>query len=199
MSDFEREALAWRLAATQYGDTLQIVAARELGDANRWPELVWLNVLSSPFITDDQNSTAANVIISGQQIRIPTSRGLVSRDDYNYETDCLLTNKLLSCDDSGDLVVVAGVKNLKQQLQHKINTPRGQATRHPDHGCLIWHLLGTVNGETAGSLGAQYVKTALLTDYRVASVKSSSAKIVGDAVFVNAVAVTIDGSEIVLS
>ncbi|WP_438979590.1 baseplate family protein [Polynucleobacter sp.] len=199
MGDFERESIAWRLANTQYGDTLQLVAARELGDASRWPELIWLNGLSSPYITNDQSSTVPNVIIAGAQIRIPASRSLVSRDDYNFETDCLLTNKLLSDDGHGDFLVVSGSTNLKQQLQHKINTPRGQATRHPDYGCLIWHILGTVNGETAAALGSQYVKTALLTDYRLSSVKSSLAKIVGDAVIVTAVAVAIDGKVIELS
>ena len=196
MSEFERELPSFRLAQIHHGDDLAIIAAREMGDANRWPELVWLNSLTSPYVTDDAARASASVLLSGAFIRIPAPVGLATGDTNAgsvFERDCKLTAKALTVDDSGDLSVVTGSDNLRQQLTHLIGTPRGQARRHPEYGCLIWRLVGTANGPVAGLLGAEYVKAALKSDYRVSSVSSSTAEIVGDAVRITARAIAIEG------
>ena len=48
MSVFDRELTGYRYASTNHGDTIQQVAFRELGDASRWAELVWINDLLPP-------------------------------------------------------------------------------------------------------------------------------------------------------
>lgn len=199
MSDFEKVMPDYRLAETRFGDDLQAVAAREMGDANRWPELVWLNSLTYPYLTDDKARVNDTVLLNGSLIRVPAPVGVYTDTADRgqvYERDCKLTNKMLSDDGNGDFLVVAGAKNLTQQLQHRLNTPRGQARRHPEYGCMIWRMLGKVTGPTATMLGAQYVKSALQADYRVASVKSSVATASGDAILVTATAEAIAGGSV---
>lgn len=196
MSEFERELPSCRLAETHHGDDLQAVAAREMGDANRWPELVWINQLTFPYITDDERLAGPGVLLSGQFIKVPAPVGVWTDDADRgqvYERDAALVNKRLLAGADGDLVVVAGADNLRQQLKHRIDTPRGQARRHPEYGCLVYRLQGKVNGPTAGALGAEYVKAALAADYRVASVESATAEVAGDSIRITAKARAIEG------
>lgn len=198
MSDFERQMPPYRLVETHFADDLQAVAARELGDANRWPELVWLNSLVHPYITDDEQRASAGVLLSGQFIKVPSATGVYTEEAERgqvYERDCQLVGRQLQAE-NGDFAIVTGVDNLRQQLSHRIATPRGQARRHPEYGCLIYRLKGAKNGPTAAMLGAQYVKSALAADYRVREVTSSSAEIIGDVVRIEARATAIEGGAI---
>lgn len=196
MSEFERPLPPYRLVQTNWGEDLQSVAAREMGDANRWPELVWLNGLVPPYITTDERVAGPGVLLAGAFIKVPAPTGVwtdAAERGQVYERDCLMADRLLSDDGAGDFAVLSGADNLRQQLQHRVNTPRGQARRHPEYGCLIWRLVGKVNGPTAGLMGAEYVKSALRADYRVASVDYSRAEVIGDAIRIQARAVAIEG------
>lgn len=197
MSTFERELPSFRLAETQFGDTLPDFAAREMGDANRWPELVWINKLVHPYITNDPARVAPGVILAGAFLKVPAPGGLSGSDASErgqvYERDCRLRAGLLETTDGGDLAIMAGADNLRQQLEHRIATPRGQLTRHPSYGCMVYRLVGKANGPTTAKLGAEYVKSALAADYRVRSVESATAQVVGDAVKIQARAVAIEG------
>lgn len=196
MSEFERQRPSYRLAEIHHGDDLQAIAARELGDANRWPELVWLNTLTHPYITTDERRAGPGVLLAGGFIKVPAPAGVWTDDAERgqvFERDCAMTNRMLSVDAGGDLAVVSGVDNLRQQLQHRLDTPRGQARRHPGYGNMAPRLKGRVNGPTAGMLAAEYVKAALQADYRVSRVDSSTAQVQGDAIRVTARAVAIEG------
>ncbi len=196
MNEFERELPPLRLAQTFRGDDLQAVAAREMGDANRWPELVWLNRLRHPYLTDDPARVTDGVILTGDYIRVPSAASPYQNEvdvGQLYERDCRMVRRQLVDDGNGDFAVLSGVDNLHQQLQHRIVTPEGQARRHQDYGCRIYRLLGYVNGPTAGALGADYVRSALLADYRVKSVSRSQAEVIGDQIRISASAVAIEG------
>lgn len=198
MSEFEARLPTFRLSQTHYGDTMQDVAARELGNANRWVELVWLNNLSYPYLTDTDQGLPG-VIVAGGQIRIPASVGVptdTAEGDEGFERDCALVGKKLVADEFGDFLIVAGTDNLKQQLKHRVDTPMGQARRHPAYGCLIWQMLGKVTGPLAGSLGAGYVKSAIRADYRVSQVIGSAAEVVGDTVRISTQVEAISGSRV---
>lgn len=197
MTDFQRERPPFRLVETFRGDDLPAIAARELGDANRWPELVWLNELVPPFITDIEDLGIPGVLTTGDLIRVPSPVGLeTDEEDVGgvFERDCQLVNRLLQADENGDLAVVAGSKNLVQQLAHRLNTPRGQMRRHAHYGNLAWRLLGTVNGPTAGALANEHCRAALLADYRVSAVKDAVALIAGDSIKITAKAEAISGT-----
>lgn len=200
MSEFERALPTFRLVQTHHGDDLQAVASRELGDANRWPELVWLNELVYPYLTDDPLRVLAGVVLNGSQIRVPAPAGFSEDKEGNddiYERDCVLRGRLLNAD-NGDFSIVTGVDNLTQQLRHAINTPRGQQRRHPEYGCLVWRLLGRASGPAAGMLGGEYVKATLEADYRVAGVPRAQAVVKGDTVSVIAEAEAIAGGTVIL-
>ena len=196
MSEFERQLPSYRLAEIHHGDDLQAIAAREMGDANRWPELVWLNALTHPYITTDERRAGPGVLLAGSFIKVPAPAGVWTDDAERgqvYERDCAMVNRMLGVDAGGDLAVVAGADNLRQQLQHRLDTPRGQARRHPEYGNMAPRLKGRVSGPTAGLLAAEYVKSALLADYRVSRVEHSTAQVQGDATLVTARAVPIEG------
>lgn len=199
MSEFEAQQPNFRLAETYRGDTLQDVAAREMGDANRWPELIWLNRLVPPYLTDDPSAVSATVLLTGSLIRVPAPVGMVSEDadaGQVYERDCLLTNKRLSVDSSGDFAVASGAQNFKQQLSHRVVTPRGQAKRHPEYGCLVWQLFGRKNDPALSMLGHEYVRATLAADYRVSDVQRAQATVSGDAIRVSATALGITGASV---
>lgn len=198
MNEFEREQPSYRLAETHFGDDLQAIAAREMGDANRWPELIWLNKLTHPYITDDPRLAGGSVIQSGSLIKIPAPVGVYTDDAASgqvFERDCQLVGKMLQVDVSGDIAVVAGIDNLKQQLTHRINTPTGQARRHPTYGCMVWRLHG-MKGGIGNMLGAEYVQSSLLSDYRISNVTYAVAETSGDVLRVTASAETIAGSSV---
>lgn len=203
MSVFELAPPNFRLVNTNRGDTLPAIAAREMGDPNRWVELVWLNDLVPPYITDDAGLERPGVILSGGQIKAPAPGGFEdpaqSGNDQVYAADMIMSGKLLADDGSGDFSVVSGVRNLKQQLSHRIATPMGQAFRHPEYGCKIYRLIGSMNGPTAAILGAEYVRSSLLADYRVNSVPSSKATVSGDSVRIDATAEAVTGDSLKIS
>lgn len=199
MSEFETMQPKYRLAETQYGDTLAVVAARELGSGNRWPELIWLNGLKPPYITDNPAHVVPGVLLSGSLIKVPAPGGQSTGgagDGRAYGRDAAMVNKRLTATPGGDLAVVSGVDNLSQQLRHRVVTPRGQAIRHPDYGCMIWRLMGRANSPIAGFMGAEYVRAALVADYRVAAVTSSAAEIDMDAIRITAGVTAIDGGAV---
>lgn len=198
MSIFERQLSGYRLAETHFGDDLQAVAARELGDANRWVELVWLNNMRPPYIVADAGQVTPGVVLAGSFLKVPApTTALTDATAFGqvYERDVQLVGKKLKAS-GGDLAVVAGSSNLVQQLQHRIDTPRGQARRYPKYGCLIWTLKGQVNGPIAAALGAQYVNSALKADYRVSSTSNVTANASGDVVQITATAIAIDGGSV---
>ena len=199
MSQFERELPPFRLVETHHGDDLQRIASREMGDANRWPELVWLNSLIHPYLTDDASAASARVLLTGSLLRVPAASGTPVDEPERAQVfgrDCGLWGKRLAASESGDFAVVTGTKNLVQQLRHAIITPRGQLTRHAGYGCLVWNLHGAVQGPTAELLGAQYVKATLEADYRVRAITSSTAVTDGDSLRITAQAEAIDGGSV---
>jgi phage baseplate assembly protein W len=199
MSIFERALPTFRLVETRWGDDLQAVAARELGDANRWIELVWINSLVHPYITTDDRLVAPGVIKAGALLKVPAPVGFTgspAEQGQVYERDAQLVGKKLQADADGDLAVVSGVDNLRQQLGHRVDTPRGQARRHPDYGNLLWRLLGTVNGPVAAALGAKFIRSCLKSDYRVLRVTSATAEVEGDVVRTTASVEAIQGGVI---
>lgn len=202
MTAFSKSTPTYRLVTTEHGDTVRSVAARELGDANRWPELVWLNALTWPYITNDESRAGPGVLLAGQFIKVPAPAGVLSdraETGQVFERDCMMQNRMLEDNGAGDFAVVSGSSNLKQQLQHRLITPRGQAMRHPGYGSLLYRVIGRVNGPAASLLAAQYTESTLLSDYRIKNVESADATVVGDQVRVEARAVTIAGGVVDLS
>lgn len=205
MAEFDQPMPDYRLAKTHWGDTLQDVAMRELGDENRWIELVWLNNLLDPYLVDDETQVTSRQLVTGNLIRVPAPAGMTEsvrdRDEPGqiYERDIKMVNRRLLLDETGDIAVVAGVKNLTQQLRHRINTPTGQARRHPAYGCRIHELRGKVNGPLAAHLAREYLKTAVKAEYRIASIRSVVGSSEGDVIRAECVGEAVAGDSIDLT
>lgn len=181
-SVFDKPLTGFRFVEILFGDTLQKIAARELGDAKRWPDLIAYNNLKPPYVTDDPTLVKPGVLLSGSQLLVPAPTATISAatdPDLVFETDIDLTGGFLHAD-NGDLAVLSGRENLKQALKHRIDTERGELIFHSEYGSLIRRLIGAVNGPTAGLLASEYAKSAMLADPRVSSVTEAVSEVTSD-------------------
>lgn len=184
-----------RHAQVHYGDTLQRIALRELGDSSKWLDLVGINNLRPPFISE---TGGAGVLAWGDTIKVPASASTVSADaspELVFGRDVSLSSGVLAIAD-GDVALKAGIPNLSQALMHRVVTEKRELGFHPPYGCWVRSLLGAVNGASAGQLAAFYVRSALLEDDRVASVVSCDAEMENDQIQVRAVVLPTSGGQI---
>lgn len=193
---FSRPRAGFRFADTHFGDSLQKIALRELGDASRWPELISYNELVPPFITDDAAEAGPGVLLSGQPILVPSAAALTTgptKQEDVFGTDVALDEAGGMVTDGVDFVMVRGNANLIQALGGRIRTPRGALMFHPVYGCDVRRFIGTVNGPTKGLLTAQLVRGTVQQDPRVTRAQSSRATVDGDKIVAEAVVETIAG------
>lgn len=186
--------------AIRFGDTLQTIALRELGDASLWRDLIILNDLVFPYIVD-VGAGGDRLLEYGGTIAIPSVKSTIQAGDNAaslYGVDMKLTaGELMSVD--GDLVLVAGVANLNQALAHRVTVEKRDLWFHPEYGCWVRSLLGGRSGPVTAKLAEMYVRSSLLEDPRVKSIKSSTATVSGDQVFVDATIIPISGEALNVS
>jgi phage baseplate assembly protein W len=203
MSQFDRALTGWRFCETRGGDTLQEVAARELGDASLWVDLIDINDLKPPFLTGDPSLAGPHVKLYGQLIMVPASSPQATADtdpEAVFGVDIALDGAgRLAATASGDLAIVGGHANLKQALQNRIATDTGELLFHLDYGCKVRRMVGVANGPGAGLIGGQYVRSAILDDPRIDSVSSVTVTVQGDALQIRAVAAAIAGAPITIN
>lgn len=195
-----RQLTGYRWVETRRGDTLQRIMLREFGDAGRWAELVHLNDLTPPYITDDPGQAGDKVLLAGQVIMVPAATPSASQEtdaELVFGRDCKLESGRL-VEDSGDFLVVAGIANLSQAIGHRIVTAPGELLFHGDYGCEIHRLLGRVSNETAVLLASKYVQTAVEDDQRVSQVSRVETEAVGDAIKVAAEVLPISGDPVTI-
>lgn len=145
---------AVRQVKYEAGQTLERIAQRELGDSTRWGEIVEVNGLKAPYVTDDLSSTDDAVLRPGDPMLIPTpsrngfsqvpsakdiktTRGL-SELEKSLGTDLKLTPDFdLSLSNSNDLEVVSGASNLAQAVILKLSYEKGEVMRYPEMGANL--------------------------------------------------------------
>jgi hypothetical protein len=188
----------FRLVEIRFNDTLQEIAARELGAAGRWPEIIDINNLQHPYLTGDPEEASESVLLYGSLLLVPSATAQVTADvdaGAVYGVDIALPNGRLQVED-GDIALIQGRANLRQALTHKVKTDLRELLYHPTYGCGVGKLRGVTNGPTSGLLSAQYVKDSMLSDDRVDAVKSSVATVNGDAIEVNTNVIPIVGTSV---
>lgn len=201
-TEFDRELTGFRFAETRRGDSLQTIAARELGDASLWTDLIAFNDLVPPFITDDIAESGPGVLLTGDRILVPAPSPVVSSTtdpERVFETDIRLEPSGAIACESGDFAVVSGSKNLVQALRNRIGTETGELIFHLDYGSRIRRLIGAVNGPTATLLAAQYARAAVLSDPRVSKITAATAQADGDKISVEIEAEAVSGRPIQVS
>jgi hypothetical protein len=194
----EREAPGVRFAEVRFGDTLQLISLRELGDASRWAELIGLNDLVYPYIAE---VAAVGVLAYGDTIAVPAATSQISADqtsDGLYGVDIGLKGGALQAS-GGDFVMASGLSNLNQALRHRVTVDKQDLMFHPGYGCWVRSLLGEGATPSTARLAAMYVKSSLLEDERVQRVESCVATVAGDQVSVAAVVIPVTGDPVNLS
>jgi len=130
-------------------DTVQTIAARELGNPDRFKEIVVLNNLKPPYIDP---AGGANVLKPGDKIKLP-SQGPVNRpsgtkeniqynitkflsqSERNLGVDLRLTGTNdLAVSNTGDLDMLAGIENMSQAILLKLGLENGSLKRHSEIG-----------------------------------------------------------------
>jgi phage baseplate assembly protein W len=199
MSGFSQSLTGFRLVATRLDDTLQQVAARELGDASQWPVLANINNLLPPYLTQDPSCVTSRVLLGGTQIKVPgaapANSAVVDPSDV-FGTDIALVDGQIVDDGAGDVMTVTGVANLQQALENRLATRPGELVFHLAYGCRASELKGQGGSATTNGLAALYVSKALQADPRVDTVPSCVATITGDTINTVATAMTVDGKSV---
>jgi hypothetical protein len=129
-------------------DTIHTIATRELGNPDRFRDLVLLNNLKPPYI---DAAGGPGVLKPGQKILIPQNKsnsegGVVKNKEYNITTGMSSGEKALGVDirvtDEGDLAIsnikdldlVGGMDNMSQAVALKLYYEKGSLKRHPEVG-----------------------------------------------------------------
>lgn len=136
------------------GTTLERIALTEMGDSSRWGEIVEVNSLKAPFISDDPFESRDGVLKPGDKllIPIPVQNGFsavpvgkenkltknMNQLEKNLGIDLKLTKDFdLSLNSSGDLEIVGGAENLAQGTLLKLSYEPGDVLEHPTLGAGI--------------------------------------------------------------
>lgn len=201
MTEFTRQISGFRFVQTRHGDTLQSVALRELSDASKWSELIWLNSLKPPYLTDDPAQVRLGVLITGSTIRVPSAIAEVDAGvfpDEVFLADCQL-DKGAFLFENGDFAIVSGRANLHQALSNRIVTDHGELKFHGTYGANLGRIIGALAGPVRELVAAEYVNDSLREESRVQSVTQVTASTIGDQLTVQAEVVPISGDSLNVS
>lgn len=198
MTDFTKTISGFRFVQTLHGDTLQAVALRELGDASKWSELIWLNKLKPPYLTDNAAEVQTGVLITGSTIRVPSASAEVDAGlfpDEVFLADCSLEKGEFEFE-NGDFAIVSGRANLHQALANRITTDHGELTFHGTYGANLGRLVGALAGPVRELVAADYIDDALRAENRIKSVTRVIATTTGDQLSVQAEVVPVTGANL---
>jgi phage baseplate assembly protein W len=181
---FTRQVPAYRTLRIHAGDSLQKIALREMGSADRWRDLIYLNNLRHPYIVADATEAAAapGTLYYGQQIRVPaatSAAGAVVDAEELFGKDVRLANGRLDAD-GGDFALERGLANLRQAIVLRLETDPGDLMYHPDYGCHVRSVLGEKHTPTWSGLATGFVQRALLAEPRVRRVLRTRVESAGD-------------------
>jgi hypothetical protein len=189
----------FRRVQINFGETLQELAARELGDASLWVKIAEFNKLAPPYISADGAARVARyggtLLIPGPSVSIKP--GKTSAEDI-FGKDIALPKGVLT-DTNGDFSIIAGRENLKQALEHLIRTDEGELIFHSTYGCKAGRLRGEKKDPANVLLIRSYLKSAALGDDRVQSILNESATPNGDSVTVEITVETTSGHPVDVS
>lgn len=138
-----------------------------------------------------------NVAWPGDRIKIPSDNTNPAptlgayQDHYDRifgADEYLDKNGNQAPDNSGDISVIVGLKNLEMQLQHRLQTLRGELAvlGHPTYGSLLPALIGKANTDYWIERIRFEAKASVLEDPRIRSVESLDLAIENDCIKISA-------------
>jgi phage baseplate assembly protein W len=197
---FSKTIRGYRAVPTLFGDTLERIAMRELGDAAQWYDLAQLNRLVPPYIVTDPGLVGPGLIFGGRDtILVPSTAPAatgVAQAPSVFGTDCLLVGGQLQPNGAGDYAVVSEGANLQQALMMRLGTHPGDLVYHPKYGCRAYTLLGRGGTPMADQLAAAFVAAAIQADPRIAQARNTVASTVGDVLSASSLAVAVNGKRL---
>jgi len=191
---------ASRQIETRWGDTLQKIAQRELGDASKWIDIANINQLKPPYLTGDPIVSNANVLLYGDSLTIPSGGGAASATsdpDEVFGKDAKLDKGKLTAA-NGDLAIVSGAGNVLQALSNRVLTEQDELLYHRKYGSSVRRIIGKKGNSRSGDIASGFVQRALLADSRVAQIKSSNVAVSGDSMKITVSVETTTGKIITL-
>lgn len=136
------------------GTSLERLAQIELGDSTRWGEIVEVNNLKAPYVSDDPQEARDGVLKAGSNILIPTPvlNGFsqapngkenkltigMSELEKSLGVDFKIDSSFdLVMSSSGDLEIIAGAENMAQGTILKLSYDPGDVMAYPELGAGI--------------------------------------------------------------
>jgi len=167
------------LVALSPGDSLQAIAARSLGDASRWPEIVKANGLEFPFVDFSGPGGAPGAAYAGRRVLgatdtvkvpLPGLPGVVAVADDPVGSD-------LPDDPAAAGALVGGTENLVAAILRRFQTPLGRIPWHPLYGSALPSMVGSA--QTLGDVAAIRAEAIqnLKADPRVLGVQAVTVKV----------------------
>ena len=192
----------------RYGETVQSIAALEMGDASSWTDLVKYNDLRYPYIVataHGKEASPSHLVTIGDTLVIPIEVTLTSADLDNMssqdkeEVSLLALGRDLSMTDfpsfygnkgthdgilqlnakDGDLSMAKGFDNIKQVIIDHLLTPKGALILHPDYGSTLHELFGKGNEESVKLIDDE-ISRCILSDGRISDAKKESSTLYRD-------------------
>ncbi len=163
----------------KYGDTLRMIAQRELGDAELWTNIADLNNLSYPYISA---TPGTGVVTAGDVINLPIVQDLTITQIPTLGTDLFLsTDKVnisygyggdFSVGVNGDYDLVAELDCLQQDLAHRMMTPLGTVPYHPEYGSDLTTMIGSKKDSNWKIKSQLEISSTVQCDPRVTAVNN---------------------------
>ncbi|ABW35071.1 GPW/gp25 family protein (plasmid) [Deinococcus geothermalis DSM 11300] len=156
----------------QQGENIVTLAGRLTGNPLQWQEIVRLNKLRAPYLSDEPR---AGTLSPGDAVLYPAPTAPPTPPDVNllaaqtYKRDFRAEDGDLVLS-GGHLTTEVGLANLRTALQRRLKTPLGRHPFHPGYGSLLYTHVGRVADPAHLRLVCVDARRALLRDPRVQDV-----------------------------
>lgn len=156
----------------QEGENIVTLTTRLTGEPLRWSEIVALNKLRAPYISE---SGAPNTLQAGDTVLYPApDLPIVSINPSQlaaatYKRDWVAQNGDLMLSESGHFVSESGLANLQTALQRRMQTALGRHPFHPAYGSLLYTHVGENADPSRLHLVRVDASRAIMRDPRVQS------------------------------
>lgn len=163
------------------GDTLQMIAQVQLGDASLWMSIATLNNLTYPYIS---STVGTGVVTPGDDILIPSTSTSTQQDQTTFGTDLYLSTDNFNITSGnggdfgvgldGDYTLAVEMDALTQDVTHRLMTPVGTLPYHPEYGSRLTTYVGAKKDENWKTKAQLDISSTLKSDPRITDVTDIS-------------------------
>ena len=175
------------------GDTIHMIAQRELGDASKAIDIITLNDLQYPFIRKLSEPVEQGVKTMGDVIQIPQFEAQVQTPIIpDLGTDLKLVDRDgsggdLEADVYGDLQLVTGIDCLIQDMNSRFATELNTLPFHPTYGNGLKAAIGSRKDQGWDQKARVEASKVLKLDSRITDILSLDVYSISQGVMIDAV------------